>query len=330
MTPDELIEKWSASGGAENANAQPFVLDLCAMLGVDPPEPARENEAENTYVFERSVRHEERGVTSTRRIDCYKLGSFILESKQSSTRAGRPANPDQTELLPEDAAPIRGGTARRGTAAWDRAMRKAYGQAKGYVADLPADHPAPPFLMVVDVGHVIELYADFSGQGRNYTQFPGRRDFQIRLEDLRDEGIRERLRLVWTEPAALDPTARAARVTRDVAERLARVARRLEGAHEPGEVATFLMRCVFTMFAEDVGLIPPATFTDLLARLTDDEASFVPALEHLWATMDKGGFEPRTSETLRRFNGTLFKDRTALPLGRDGIHELRVAAPTTS
>ena len=53
-------------------------------------------------------------------------------------------------------------------------MRRAYAQARGYVGDLPPDHAAPPFLVVVDVGHVVELYADFSGQGRNYTQFPSR------------------------------------------------------------------------------------------------------------------------------------------------------------
>ena len=99
------------------------------------------------------------------------------------------------------------------------------------------------------MGLVIELYSDCSGQGRNYTQFPDRGSFQIRIARLADEGARALLRAVWTDPAGLDPALRSAAVTKDIAERLARVATALERAHEPEEVAGFLMRCVFIMFA---------------------------------------------------------------------------------
>ncbi|WP_420393201.1 type IIL restriction-modification enzyme MmeI [Acuticoccus sp.] len=329
MTPDELIAKWAPSGGAENANAQHFVLDLCDLIGVPRPSPTVPSDAANSYVFERSVRHVTRDAVSTNRIDCYKRSCFILESKQSSLPSARRSNEGQGELLPEHTAAVKGGTAKRGTPAWDRAMRRAYLQAKGYVGDLPPDHAPPLFLMVIDVGNVIELYADFSGQGRNYTQFPNRREFSIPLEALREEAVRERLAKVWLEPASLNPAIRAAEVTRDVAERLARVARvakRLEGKHDPAAVATFLMRCLFTMFAEDVELIPKASFTKLLTELKDEPRQFVPQLEHLWRTMDEGGFEPRMGAVLKRFNGTLFKERRALPLDREGIHELAVAA----
>ena len=326
MTPSDFIARWSASGGAELANTQPFIYELCDLLGVPRPDVTGELEAGNDYTFEKAVRHTERGVTSTNRIDCYKRGCFILEAKQSSSAAARAAQDGRGDLLPEQAAAVRGGTAKRGTPGWDRAMRRAYGQAKGYVGDLPPDHPAPPFLVLVDVGHVIELYADFSRQGRNYTQFPSRADYRIALEDLRDEAVRERLRLVWTDPRSLDPSVKSAEVTADIAKRLAKVARTLEGAHAPETVATFLMRCLFTMFAEDVKLLPANSFTDLLGDLRDKPQAFVPALEALWRTMDEGGYEPRTSATLKRFNGSLFKDRTALPLERDAIHELHVAA----
>jgi hypothetical protein len=194
------------------------------------------------------------------------------------------------------------------------------------VSDLPNDHSAPPFLLVVDVGYVIEVFADFSGQGRNYSQFPDRRSFRIPLDQLADEDVRAQLKAIWENPQSLDPARRSAEVTRDIADRLARVAKALEGKHDPRDVAEFLMRCLFTMFAEDVELLPEETFQNLLGGLVDDEKSFVPALEHLWKTMDEGGFEPRTSATLKRFNGSLFKDRTALPLAREQIHELHVAS----
>jgi len=37
-----------------------------------------------------------------------------------------------------------------------------------------------------DVGHCFEVYADFSGQGKNYAQFPDRQGFRIYLQELRD------------------------------------------------------------------------------------------------------------------------------------------------
>ena len=33
--------------------------------------------------------------------------------------------------------------------------------------------------------HCIEVYADFSGQGKNYAQFPDRQRFRIYMQDLR-------------------------------------------------------------------------------------------------------------------------------------------------
>ncbi len=317
-----FIARWADAPGTERQNSQSFLRDLCDLLGVERPgEPGAGTP--DDYVFERPVEHEERGLRTTRFLDLYRRGCFILESKQSSQRGSRGArDPRQTALphLPEAAQ------AAQGSPHWDRIMRRAYLQARAYVADLPPDHPAPPFLILVDVGRVIELYADFTGQGRNYAQFPDRASFQITMEALRDPQRRDRLRRVWTDPHGLNPARATAEVTRDVAERLARVAARLERRHEPAEVAGFLMRCLFTMFAEDARLIPKDGFKALLADLRTRPADFRPALEALWASMDAGGYDPALRATLRRFNGGLFADRTALTLDADGIGELEAAA----
>jgi hypothetical protein len=84
-------------------------------------------------------------------------------------------------------------------------MLNAKRQAEEYARALPTSHGWPPFILVCDVGHCIEVYADFSGQGKNYTQFPDRQTFRIYLEDLRIEEVRERLRKIWLDPASLDP-----------------------------------------------------------------------------------------------------------------------------
>ena len=86
--------------------------------------------------------------------------------------------------------------------------------------------------------------------------------------------MRERLRLVWTDPHALDPARRSARVTREIARSLGRLAASLEEAgHTAETVATFLMRCLFTMFAEDVGLLPKDSFTQPARRACADTPS---------------------------------------------------------
>jgi hypothetical protein len=58
------------------------------------------------------------------------------------------------------------------------------------------------------VGHTIELFSDFSRQGRTYIPFPDPGTHRIKLRDLADEKVRERLKLVWVEPLALDPSRR--------------------------------------------------------------------------------------------------------------------------
>ncbi len=135
-------------------------------------------------------------------------------------------------------------------------MRKAREQAKGYAEAIPDEWP--PFLVVVDVGYCVDLYADFTGSGKNYVPFPDPRSYRIPLSRLRDESVRERLKRLWTDPHSLDPSKLAAEVTRDIATRLAKS---LESNHEPEVVAGFLMRCLFSMFAEDVELIRRGGFT---------------------------------------------------------------------
>jgi hypothetical protein len=107
-------------------------------------------------------------------------------------------------------------------------MISARRQAEEYARALPPSHGWPPFVLVCDVGHCIEVYADFSGQGKNYAQFPDRQGFRIYMQDLRDEKIRQRLRLIWENPAELDPARQSAKVTREIAARLAEVSRGLE------------------------------------------------------------------------------------------------------
>ena len=322
-----FIAYWSQTSGAERANYQLFLGDLCRVLALPLPGGQMGVASKDDYVFERSVEKTfDDGTKTTKFIDLYRKGCFVLEAKQSSKR--RPKDhPDQLDLLGGEPEKAKAGTAKRGTAGWDTSMRAALNQAREYAQLLPSDHGWPPFLVIADVGHVIELWADFSGQGKRYTQFPDRQSYRIALADLADDTVQERLRAVWTDPLSLDPTKRSAEITRDIAERLARIARSLEKAgRDPHQVAEFLMRCLFTMFAEDAGLIPEDSFAGLLERKKADPATFKPALEALWKAMNDGGYAGPIDTFVKKFNGWLFKDPRAIDLPAEAIHELAVAA----
>jgi hypothetical protein len=301
MQIDDFLSRWRHADGSELANYQLFVGDLCALLGVEQPQPAREDTRDNAYVFERRVtfRHGD-GSASAGRIDCYRRGAFVLEAKKiKAVAAGK---------------------------GFDDALLRARGQAESYARALPAEEGRPPFLLVVDVGRVVEVYAEFSRTGATYTPFPDPRSHRIRLTDLADPAIRARLKAVWEDPLSLDPTRRTARATREIATRLARVAQSLEGRHHPETVASFLSRCLFSMFAEDVGLLPKGAFTDLLKSLQQAPAQFVPLVAELWKAMDSGDFSVAIRTQLPRFNGKLFKAPEVLSLDRDQIGLLLEAA----
>ncbi|MDE0203716.1 MAG: class I SAM-dependent DNA methyltransferase [Rhodospirillaceae bacterium] len=325
---EAFIGRWKQSGGAEMANFQTFANELCDLLGVPRPDPAQEEVERNDYVFERRVDYKfDDGTTARRWIDLYKRNCFVMEAKQSAKRIkAKKTEPCQPNLIPEDATQVKSGAATRGTGRWDKVMRAAKRQAEDYARALPKEHGWPPFILVVDVGHVIEVYADFSGQGKNYAQFPDRDGYSIPLEGLRDPAVRDRLRAIWRAPHSLDPAKHSAEVTRDIAARLARIALNLEGKHHPKEVAEFLMRCLFTMFAEDVDLLPKQGFETLLGEMVQTPEYFAPALESLWRVMDEGGYAPHLNATLKRFNGTLFSRRKAIALEKDDIRELHIAA----
>jgi hypothetical protein len=289
-----FLARWQGVTASELSTSQSFVIDLCELLGVDRPHATPEQD----YMFERPVtfRHGD-GSSSAGRIDCYRRGAFIWESKK----------------LKPGATTAAGATSK----AFDDALLRARAQAEAYARALPASEGRPPFLVVVDVGHVIELYAEFTRSGATYTPFPDPRSHRIRLADLADEAVRHRLKALWTDPLSLDPSRISARVTRQVAAELADLARSLEAAgHTPEQAAGFLTRCLFSMFAEDVGLLPRGadgggSFLALLKAHREQPATLVNMLRVFWAGMDSGGFNAAIAQDVLRFNGKLFKGANA-------------------
>ena len=296
-----FIQRWQHNTASELATAQSFVMDLCALLGVERPHPT----PEQTYMFERPVTfaHGD-GSTSAGRIDCYRRGHFVLEAKK-----------------------LKAGSHTKG---FDDGLLRARSQGEAYARALPAADGRPPFVLVVDVGTVIEVYAEFSKTGGTYTPYPDPRSHRLQLADLARPEVQDRLRRIWTDPDSLNPARISAQVTRDVAALLAQLAKSLEGNGAnfklnqppalmqqaqvaPETVAAYLTRCLFSMFAEDVELLPKGAFLGLLQTHRGDPATLQQMLRILWADMDRGGFSAALAKPVLHFNGKLFKGA-----GQDG------------
>ncbi len=328
---DAFISKWSNSGGHERGAGQYFLLDFCRLLGLEEPSPPVAENALNDYTFERRVdRRKTDGTSSPNWIDLYKSRHFVLESKQGVNPRRDKSDPDQPLLPDLGPAPASKslGHGHRGSAAWDKSLDRAHSQAERYIHLLPADEGRPPFIIVCDVGHCFDIYAEFSGTGGQYEAFPTPRKRRVLLKDLHDPAIRGMFRKIWHDPHSLDPSKHAAAVTRKVAKALADLAKSLEkDGHDPQVTAGFLQRCLFTMFAEDVELLPKDSFKKLLEKFQSEPAALVTLLSALWREMSEG---PEMSLVLQskipHFNGGLFRDASALPLRPDQIAYLLHAA----
>jgi hypothetical protein len=280
-----FIDKWNGVEASELSTSQSFLLDLCRLLGVDAPHPT----AEQDYMFERPITfvHGD-GSTSAGRIDLYRRGAFVLESKKLR-------GPVQSRGFDEAMLRARSGR---------RLCARAAGVGRA-AAIRRRRRRRPPHRAVFGILafrrhlHAVSRSAQPSHRAGRPRQARRPRTPASRLE----------------RSALARPSREAARVTREIAARLAELARSLETArHAPELVAQFLMRCLFTMFAEDVGLLPTDAFRDLLDKHRDKPDVAMRMLGQLWRDMDSGGFSAAIASDVLRFNGKLFKTPDTLPL----------------
>ncbi|MEK6637862.1 MAG: DNA methyltransferase [Pseudomonadota bacterium] len=334
---DSFIAKWlGTKGGSERANAQHFLLEFMEALDLPRNLTPAEKGALGDYQFEGPV---ERGSAAGNKgfIDLYRKGRFVLEAKQSLIPKDKRDRPELFDVVEVTSAAPSGPK-------YDALMRGALNQARNYAVNLPSDHPWPPFLIVCDVGRAFEIYFDWSGNGRGYSFFPDKQGYRIELQRLAEPDVQTMFRAIWSDPASIDPRARAAEVTRDVAKRLAEVSKWLEASQKQKtagatsaerslaieESALFLMRLLFCMFAEDVGLLPKDSFRGFIEDALDDDRHFQNGLADLWASMGEPHRESRWSwavkDEVRYFNGGLFASTKTYVLGRADRGELLVAA----
>lgn len=207
---------------------------------------------------------------------------------------------------------------KRGFFAWEykgtRAnLDDAFAQLQRYAVALDN----PPLLIVSDIGTTIRIHT-------NWTNSVSKR-YEIAIADLEDPVKRGWLKSALSDPEGLRPTKTRQELTEEVATEFAVLAHSLRRrGHKPEEVAHFINRLVFCMFAEDVKLLPDGMFTRMLGQALDNPGEFEDFARELFAAMTKGG---RVGfERVRWFNGGLFDGDIVFPLTRDEIKIVHKAA----
>ena len=113
-------------------------------------------------------------------------------------------------------------------------------------------------------------------------------DFDI--EDVADAAVRDKLKWALSDPERLRPGETRQALTERAATAFASVAQSLrERGHDPQEVAHFVNRLVFCMFAEDVGLLPKDIFTRMLQHARGQPKEFPGMARDLFGAMSQGG-----------------------------------------
>lgn len=80
---EAFIARWSRASGSERSDCQPIVMELCALLGLPQPDPARDDTRDNAYVFERRLTFAHGDDSQSNCfIDCYRRGTFVLEARK--------------------------------------------------------------------------------------------------------------------------------------------------------------------------------------------------------------------------------------------------------
>ncbi len=148
----------------------------------------------------------------------------------------------------------------------------------------------------------------------------------VQIEELREPVTLDVLRRLFTDPESFRPARTLQDVTEEVAREVGEIARDLRAkGHDPQRVAHFVIRLVFCMFAEAIGLLPDKLLTRTLdsAILRPDRAESL--LAGLFRAM-RDGDETFGPFVVPWFDGGLFDDDSTLPLSEPLLRRLRAAA----
>jgi SAM-dependent methyltransferase len=197
-------------------------------------------------------------------------------------------------------------------------LNKAYAQLQLYREELHN----PPLLITSDI-HTIIIHT-------NFNNYPTIRH-TITFDDLLQGDGLEKLRWAFFAPERFTPDKTQAEITKASADTFVAVADAMKKHMEvTGErytaeqLAHFLARLLFCLFAEDLGLLPHTIFSQILRAQGIEHANLQRGLRNLFREMHTGGVFGYYD--IREFNGTLFDDEFVPTIPDDLARALLQAA----
>ncbi len=170
----------------------------------------------------------------------------------------------------------------------------------------------PPLLIVSDMETIV-IHTNFTNTIK--------RTIPLTLDDLLTKDGLDTLRGAFEHPEHLRSEQTTEAVTQQAATEFGKLAESLrEAGHEPEASAHFLIRVLFCLFSEDVGLLPDGLFTKLVESTKDHPDKFHDLLRQLFVHMADGGFFGL--DRIPHFNGGIFDSDEAFPLNRDDLEVL--------
>ena len=175
---------------------------------------------------------------------------------------------------------------------------------------------SPPLLVVCDLDRIV-IHTNFTKTVSVAHEIP--------LERLGEPRSLEILRAVFFDPEKLRPGKTSVAITQEAAQHFADMAESMrKRGLDSAEVAHFLDRVVFCLFAEDIGLLPNQIFTRITEKSGGDPAKFARFIAQLFEAMATGG--EFGLETIRHFNGNLFDGATVPDLTADEVTRITASA----
>ena len=282
----EFVDFWKVAALKESQGKQSHFNELCEILGV--PKPTDHDPNGDRYTFEKHVPKVYGGDGFA---DVWFRDHFAWEYKGPN-----------------------------------KDLKAAYKQLNDYREDLLN----PPLLVVSDFDH-FQVHTNFANTKK--------RVYAFNLSDLERNQITatcpvpplDVLRALFGDYSVLRPDRTDARVTQEIAVRFTRLAERLEleernlGATKE-QVAHFLMRLLFCLFADSVGLLPNHLFRSLL--ISDERFVVKKFLRKLGGLFSAMAEKDSTfgEHSIKYFNGGLFDSGSVIALDAADIGILNKVA----
>lgn len=179
----------------------------------------------------------------------------------------------------------------------------------------------PPLLVTSDTQKII-VHTNFTNTVQNIHE--------ITFDSLLNTDGVSILERVFNSPKSFEPKITREYVTQATADTFVAVAETLQKwdaasrRKTPSEkIAHFLVRLLFCLFAQDLGLLPDMVFTKLVSYHDNSFDHFYKGLSTLFQTMRNGGLYGY--HQIPQFDGTLFDDSYVPELPGDIIQELQQA-----